>query len=230
MLHKFERLSKILSEKNVVDLETKSVLVLGCGGVGGYVIESLVRSNIGSIIIVDYDIVDETNFNRQIIALESTIGKLKVDVFEDRIKDINKKCNVIKIKDKINVSNIEILFNQKIDFFVDACDDLNVKKKVIIECLNRKIPFISSMGTGNKLDPSKLEIIDIRKTVNDPIARILRKFIKDEKINKKVLVCSSCEVPIKTGDRTPGSTAFVPSSAGLLISSYVINYFIKKQL
>ena len=120
------------------------------------------------------------------------------------------------------------MFNEKIDFFVDACDDLNVKKLVIKECLKRNIPFISSMGTGNKLDPSKLEIVDIRKTVNDPIARILRKFIKDEKINKKVLVCSSKELPIKTGERTPGSTAFVPSSAGLLISSYRVKYFIKK--
>ena len=229
MLHKFDRLSKIISTDNVTDLGNKSVLVLGCGGVGGYVIESLVRSNIGTLILIDYDIVDETNINRQIIALNSTIGKYKVDVFFDRIKDINSKCNVIKIKNKITIDNIDLLFNNKIDFFVDACDDLKVKKMVIKECLDRNIPFISSMGTGNKMDPSKLEIVDIRKTVNDPIARILRKFIKDEKINKKVLVCSSRELPIKTGERTPGSNAFVPCSAGLLISSYIINYFIKKR-
>ena len=228
MQHKFDRLSKIISKDSVTDLENKSVLVLGCGGVGGYVIESLVRSNIGTLIIVDFDTIDETNINRQIIALDSTIGKYKVDAVEERIKDINNKCNVIKIKDKINTENINKLFEYNIDFFVDACDDLNVKKIVIKECLKRNIPFISSMGTGNKLDPSKLEIVDIRKTVNDPIARILRKFIKDEKINKKVLVCSSREVPVKTGERTPGSTSFVPSSAGLLISSYIVNYFIKK--
>jgi len=228
MQHKFDRLEKIISKDSITDLGNKSVLVLGCGGVGGYVIESLVRSNIGTIIIVDFDIIDETNINRQIIALDSTIGKYKVDVFEERIKDINNKCSIIKIKDKINIDNISILFENDIDFFVDACDDLKVKKQVIIECLNRKIPFISSMGTGNKLDPSKLEIVDIRDTINDPLARILRKFIKDEKINKKVLVCSSSEVPIKTGERIPGSTAFVPSCAGLLISSYIVNYFIKK--
>ena len=230
MLHKFERLSRIIGNDKLADLENKSVLVLGCGGVGGYVIESLARSNIGTLVIVDFDIVDETNINRQIIALNSTIGKYKVDVFFKRINDINDKCRVFKIKDKINKDNYDVLFNEKIDFFVDACDDITVKKIVIKECLKRKIPFISSMGTGNKIDPSKLEIVDIKKTINDPIARILRKFIKDEKINSKIMVCSSREVPIKTGDRTPGSTAFVPSSAGLLISSYIINYFIKKQL
>ena len=228
MQHKFDRLSKVIGKENVTKLSDKSVLVLGCGGVGGYVIESLARSNIGTLIIVDFDIIEFSNLNRQIIALDSTVGKYKVDVFEDRIIEINNKCNVIKIKDKINSNNFNKLFNEKIDFFVDACDDLNVKKLVIKECLKRNIPFISSMGTGNKLDPSKLEIVDIRKTVNDPIARILRKFIKDEKINKKVLVCSSKELPIKTGERTPGSTAFVPSSAGLLISSYIVKYFIKK--
>ena len=228
MTNKFDRLNKIVSKESIDYIGKKTVLVLGCGGVGGYVIESLVRSNIGTLIIVDFDTVDESNINRQIIAMDSTIGKYKVDVFEDRIKDINNKCRVIKIKDKINTDNINLLFENTIDFFVDACDDLNVKKQVILECINRDIPFISSMGTGNKLDPSKLEIVDIRKTLNDPIARILRKFIKDNKINKKVLVCSSSELPIKTGERTPGSTAFVPSSAGLLISSYIVNYFIKK--
>lgn len=230
MTKKFDRLSRIINKDSIDNLGKKTVLVLGCGGVGGYVIESLVRSNIGTIIIVDFDIIDETNINRQIIALDSTIGKYKVDAFDDRIKDINNNCSVIKIKDKINKNNINILFEYDIDFFVDACDDINVKKLVIKECLSRNIPFISSMGTGNKLDPSKLEIIDIRKTINDPIARILRKYIKEERIGQKILVCSSSEIPIKTGDRTPGSTAFVPSSAGLLISSYIINYFIKKQL
>ena len=230
MSHRFERLEKIIGKENITDLGNKSVLVLGLGGVGGYVVESLIRSGIGTIIIVDFDIIDETNINRQIIALTSTIGKYKVNVFEKRIKNINNKCHVIKIKDKINKDNYNILFDNNIDFFIDACDDINVKKIVIKECLDRNIPFISSMGTGNKLDPSKLEIVDIRKTVNDPIARILRKYIKDERINKQVLVCSSREVPIKTKDNTLGSTAFVPSSAGLLISSYVINYFIKKQL
>ena len=223
---KLARLEKIIGTLNVKSLESKCVLVLGVGGVGGYVVESLVRSGIGKIIIVDFDTVDITNINRQIIALNSTVGMKKVDVLENRIKDINSNCIVIKNDKFIDSNNFLDLFNEKIDFFVDACDTVNVKKMVIKTCVDKNIPFISSMGTGNKLDPSKLEITDIRKTVNDPLARILRKYVKDEKINKKVLVCSSSELPIKTGDRTPGSCAFVPSSAGLLITSYIIRYFI----
>lgn len=227
--NKFSRLEKVIGKENLNDLKNKSVLILGCGGVGGYVVESLARSGIGTLILVDFDVIDESNINRQIIALDSTIGKNKVDVFEERIKDINKACKIIKINKFIDENNINELFDYNIDFFVDACDAVPTKKAVIKECLKRKIKFISSMGTGNKLDPSKLEITDIRKTINDPLARIIRKFVKDEKINSKILVLSSKEVPIKTGESTPGSTAFVPSSAGLLISSYIVNYFIKKQ-
>lgn len=227
--NKFSRLEKVIGKENLNNLKNKSVLILGCGGVGGYVVESLARSGIGTLILVDFDVIDESNINRQIIALTSTIGKNKVDVFEERIKDINKDCKVIKINKFIDENNINELFDYNIDFFVDACDAVPTKKAVIKECLKRKIKFISSMGTGNKLDPSKLEITDIRKTINDPLARIIRKFVKDEKINSKILVLSSKEIPIKTGESTPGSTAFVPSSAGLLISSYIVNYFIKKQ-
>lgn len=228
MLHKFSRLEKIIGKDNLNNIQNKSVLVLGVGGVGGYTVESLARSNVGTLILVDYDKVDVTNINRQIVALDSTIGKSKVDVLEERIKDINSGCKVIKIDKFIDENNFLELFDNNIDYFVDACDTVLVKKLVIKECLKRNIPFISSMGTGNKLDPSKLEITDIRKTVNDPLARILRKFIKDEKINKKVMVLSSKELPIKTGDRTPGSSAFVPSSAGLLIASYIVRSFIEK--
>ena len=226
--HKFKRLEMLIGKDNLNNLKNKSVLILGVGGVGGYVAEALARSNIGTLILVDYDIVDITNINRQIIALESTIGKKKVDVLEERIKDINSGCKIIKIDKFIDLNNLEDLFKYNIDFFVDACDTVTTKKEVIKKCLDKDIDFISSMGTGNKLDPSKLEIIDIRKTVNDPLARILRKFIKDEKINKKVMVLSSKELPIKTGKRTPGSTAFVPSSAGLMIASYVVRSFINQ--
>lgn len=225
--HKFARLEKIIGKDNLNILKNKSVLVLGCGGVGGYVIESLARSNIGTLILVDYDKVDITNINRQIIALDSTIGEYKVDVLEKRIKDINSNCNVIKINKFIEISNIDELFNYDIDFFVDACDTVSVKMRLIKECIKRNIKFISSMGTGNKLDPSKLEITDIRKTINDPLARIIRKYVKDEKINDKILVLSSKELPIKTGERTPGSSSFVPSSAGLLIASYIVRFFIE---
>ncbi len=226
---KFERLKKMVGEESLTILSSKTVLVIGIGGVGGHVCEALVRSGINNIIIVDGDVVDETNLNRQIIALNSTIGKAKVDVMKARIKDINPECQVKTINEFITPDNIELLFKTKIDYLVDACDTVPAKKRIILECLKRKIPFISCMGTGNKLDPSKLEIIDIRKTKNDPLARIIRKFVKDEKINKKVLVLSSSEVPIKTEDSTPGSTAFVPASAGLLIASYLIRDIINKK-
>ncbi|MBQ2909641.1 MAG: tRNA threonylcarbamoyladenosine dehydratase [Bacilli bacterium] len=225
---RFSRLEKVIGEDNVSLINNKSVLILGVGGVGGYVAEALARSNIGKLILVDFDVVDESNINRQIIALESTIGMKKVDVLEKRIKEINSGCEVIKIDRFIDLDNYLELFEYNIDYFVDACDTMTVKKAVIKECIKRKINFISSMGTGNKLDPSKLEIVDIRKTVNDPLAKVIRKFVKDEKINGKVMVLSSTELPVKTGERTPGSTAFVPASAGLLIASYVVRQFIKK--
>lgn len=224
---KFSRLEKVIGKDNLDKLKGKSVLILGIGGVGGYVVEALARSGIGTLILVDFDKVDESNINRQIIALDSTIGKLKVDVLEKRIKDINEGCKVIKIDKFIEPDNIDELFNYEIDYLVDACDYIPTKKAIVKECLKRKIKFISSMGTGNKLDPSKLEITDLRKTVNDPLARIMRKFIKDEKITGKITVLSSTEVPVKTGESTPGSTAFVPSSAGLLIASYVVRSLIK---
>ena len=226
--HRFSRLEKIVGSSNLYLLKDKSVLVLGVGGVGGYVVEALARSGVGTLIIVDYDTVDLTNINRQIIALDSTVGQLKVDAFETRIHDINPECKVIKISEFIDSDHMDLLFQEKVDYFVDACDTVSTKKGVIKECLKRKVPFISSMGTGNKLDPSKLEIVDIRKTQNDPLARIVRKFVKDEKINQKVMVLSSSELPIKISDRAPGSTAFVPPSAGLLIASYIVREIIKK--
>ena len=226
--HRYSRFEKIVGEDAISLLSKKKVLVLGCGGVGGYVVEALARSGIGTLILVDFDKIDITNINRQIIALESTIGMLKVDVLEKRVKDINPDCNVIKIDKFIDSNNYSMLFDYDIDYVVDACDTMTTKKEIIKYCINNNIKFISSMGTGNKLDPSKLEIIDIRKTVNDPLARTLRKFIKDEKINKKVMVLSSKELPIKTGDRTPGSSAFVPPAAGLLIASFIVREMIKK--
>ena len=228
-MHKFDRFKKLISEDSFENISSKTVLVVGVGGVGGYVVETLVRSGIGKIIIVDGDMVDETNINRQIIALSSTVGQSKVDVFEKRIKDINEKCEVIKINKFIDASNIDVLFDYEFDYLVDACDTVSTKLALIDRCILEKRKFISSMGTGNKLDPSMLEIVDVRKTVNDPLARIVRKHVKDKRINDKVLVLSSRELPIKTGDRTPGSTSFVPSSAGLLIASYIVRDFINEK-
>ena len=228
-MEKYVRLEKVIGKDKVDDLGQKCVLVIGCGGVGGYVCEALARSNIGRLIIVDFDVVDVTNINRQIIALESTIGQKKVDVLEKRLKDINPNLDVVKIDSFIGVDNIEVLFKDKLDYLVDACDSIKTKLALIDECLKRKIPFVSSMGTGNKLDPTKLDVVDIRKTVNDLLARIIRKYVKDKKIKDKVMVLSSTEVPVKTGERTPGSTAFVPGTAGLILASFVVRNLIKEK-
>ncbi len=225
---RFDRLEKIIGSDNLDKLSNKSVLILGCGGVGGYVAESLARSNIGTLVLVDFDVIDETNINRQIIALSSTIGRKKIDVLEERIKDINIKCKVIKIDEFILDSDIDSLFIDNVDYVVDACDTVRTKKALIKSCIKLNVNFISSMGTGNKLDPSKLEIVDIRKTVNDPLARIIRKFVKDEGIKQKINVLTSSELPIKTGDRNPGSSAFVPAAAGLLIASHIVRSIINE--
>ena len=139
MLHKFSRLVKVIGEDDFSILNKSKVLVLGCGGVGGYVVEALARSGIGTLVIVDFDNIDESNINRQIIALDSTVGLKKVDVLEKRIKDINRDCNVIKIDKFITVDNLDELFNYDIDFFVDACDTTSVKKEIIKRCINKKI-------------------------------------------------------------------------------------------
>lgn len=222
----FARL-ELLIENKINLIKDKTILVLGIGGVGGYTVEALVRSGVGKIIIVDSDRVDITNLNRQIIATQDSVGKYKVDVMEDRIKIINPNCEVVKIKDFITKDNIHQLFKYNLDYVVDACDTVLTKMELIKECLKRKVKFICSMGMGNKLDPTKLEIIDIRKTSYDPLARVIRKMISDEKIKEKILVVCSRETPIKTNSKTIGSTSFVPGSAGLLCAAYIINDIVR---
>lgn len=226
-MDQFSRLKLITGEDNFNKIKNTTVLVLGVGGVGSYAVESLVRSGIGKIVIVDNDKVDITNLNRQLMTLHSNIGKYKVDVLEERIKDINPECEVVKINEFITSNNINILFNENINYVIDACDTVDTKKSIIKECIKRNIKFISCMGTGNKIDPTKLEIIDIRKTSYDPLARIIRKMIKDEKINNKVMVVASTEQPLKNDSNIIGSNSYVPATAGLLCSSYVINDIIK---
>ena len=219
---KFNRLENLIGSFSLEKLKKSTILVVGLGGVGGYVVEALTRSGIGNLILVDYDKVDITNFNRQIIDVNENIGKYKVDCFKERIDSINEGCNVITYKLKIDSNNIKDIFNTKIDFVVDAVDDVSAKVAIINYCLEHNIDFISSMGTGNRLDPSKLTIMTLDKTYNDPLARAMRsKF--DKRIQKKITVCTSTELPLKVKDKTViGSNAFVPSSAGLLIASYIV--------
>lgn len=222
----FTRLESLIGTDKLNKLKTSTVLVVGIGGVGGYTVESLARSGIGKIIIVDFDTVDITNINRQIIATTKTIGLKKVDVMEERIKDINPVCSVIKYPIFLNKDNIEEVLTEKIDFIIDCCDSVETKKLLLKEATMTKINFIASMGTANKMNPSMLEITTIDKTYNDPLARIMRKYVKDLNIKSKIMVLSSRELPKKNGT-TLASNAFVPSSAGLLITSHVINKLIK---
>lgn len=222
-MSEFSRVSMLI---DINQLKNKTVAIVGIGGVGGYVAESLARSGVGKLILVDYDVVDETNINRQIIALHSTIGKEKVSLMEERIHDICEDTQVVSYRIMYGEENRYDIFSEKIDFLVDACDIVRSKQILITECLNRGIPFISSMGTGNRLDPSKLTVTDLAKTEGDPLARIMRKWAKDRGIRTSIPVLYSSELPIKTGTRQPGSLIFVPASAGLLIGSYIVRYFL----
>ncbi len=217
----FDRTELIIGSENLKKLNQSTVLVIGLGGVGGYVVEALVRSGIGKLIIVDNDIVDITNLNRQIISTQEVIGRAKVDVMESRIKSINPNCEVIKLREYILPDNIELLFKEKIDFLVDACDTIMTKKAIIHECLKRNIKFVSSMGSGNKTNPLKFKITDIRKTNYDPIAKILRKMVKDERLKGSIMVVWSDEQPVKI--RKVGSLMHVVATSGLLCASYVLD-------
>ena len=222
----FERLELIIGKDNLKKLNNTKVLVIGLGGVGGILAETLVRNGIMDITIIDNDIVDITNKNRQIIALDSTVGKKKTDVMKERLLDINKDCNISIISDFIDVSNIDLLFNNPVDYVVDACDTVSTKILLIEECLKRNIKVLSSMGMGKKTNLSKLKIMDIRKTSYDKLAKVVRKKLRDDGINEKVMVLSSDEEPIDTKDNI-GSYSPLTSSAGLLMADYVIKDIIK---
>ena len=218
----FDRLEKLIGKENLNKLHSITVAVVGVGGVGGYALETLVRNGIENVIIVDNDTIDITNKNRQIIALNSTIDMNKVDAFEKRIKDINENVNVIKLQIFLNEETKKELFKYNIDYLVDSCDTVTTKIMLIRECLNRNIKFISSMGTGNKFDPKKLVITDIKKTSYDPLAKVIRHEINKLNITDSITVLSSTEEPIKTGLRTPASYSVVPNTSGILIADYIL--------
>lgn len=228
-MEELSRLEALVGINNLEKIKNLTVLIIGLGGVGGYALESIVRSGIRKIIIVDNDDIDITNLNRQIISLHSNINKSKVDEFEKRILDINPNIEIKKINKFINSENINILFEEKIDYLIDACDTIETKKAIIRECIKRKIKFISCMGTGKRLDPTKLEIMDIRKTNYDPIAKIIRKMVREEKIKEKIYTVCSSEQPIKTNSNVIASNSFVPGVAGLLCTSYIINDVVKEK-
>ena len=236
------RTKLLLGAQALEKLSGSRVCVFGVGGVGGYVVEALARSGVGAIDIVDNDSVAVSNINRQIIALHSTVGKDKVDVARDRILDINPECKVTCHKCFYLPKNSSEFEFDKYDYVVDAIDTVTAKIDIIMKCKELVVPIISSMGTGNKLDPTKVQVTDIYKTEIDPLAKVMRRELKKRGL-KKLKVVYSNEEPIKpdpeeiraelessgSSKRTvPGSTAFVPPVAGLVIAREVVMDLIKK--
>ena len=215
----FSRLEILM---NIDNLKNKKVLVIGVGGVGGYAVEALARCGIGNITIVDYDKVDISNINRQIIALHSTIGLFKVEVLKKRILDINPNCSVETFSCFYDEKTTDLIFNKDYDYILDCCDSLKSKELLIREANKRNIKIISSMGTGFKFDPSKIQIEKLKNTSYDKLARILRYNLKDNKKCLEIPVVYSKEQMEKKGT-TIGSNAFIPSIFGLTMVSYIIN-------
>ena len=228
------RTEMLIGKENIEKIQNSNIVVFGLGGVGSYVVEGLVRAGIKNIAIIDKDIVDITNINRQIIADTTTINLPKVTIEENRINKINPDCSVFTLQEFVTTDNIEnIMFNiknhftnsssnsSKIDYVVDAIDTTSSKLAIINYCHQNNVKLISCMGTGNKLDASKFEIADITKTSVCPLAKIIRKELKKSGIpHLKVLY--SKELPIKKHSSSPSSISYVPSVAGLLISGEVI--------
>ena len=246
----FSREELLIGKENVEKLKKSKVAVFGIGGVGSYVVEALARAGIGNFVLVDNDNIDITNINRQIIATTKTIGKAKVEVAKERILEINPDAKVNTYKEFYMPDN-KIELTSNISYIVDAIDTVTAKIALIQEADTLNIPIISSMGTGNKLDPTKFEVEDIYKTSVCPLAKVMRKELRNRGI-KKLKVVYSKEEPIKPEqygessckincicppgtkrkctirNQVPGSISFVPSVAGLMIAGEVVREIIEK--
>ncbi len=223
----YQRTESLIGARALERLKNAHVAVFGLGGVGGYAVEALARAGVGSLTLIDNDTVNQSNINRQIIALSSTVGLKKTDAFKSRIVDINPELTVFT-RDIFFLpeSKNEIDFSA-FDYVIDAIDTVSGKIAIIEECKRTDVPVISSMGTGNKLDPTAFRITDISKTSVCPLARVMRYELKKRGISK-LKVLYSTEEPVKKGNRTPASISFVPSVAGLLIAGEVIKDIIKE--
>lgn len=229
------RTSLIIGDEGVDKLKNCNVIVFGVGGVGSFAAEAIARAGVGNLTIVDFDDVDITNINRQLPALHSTVGRYKVEVMKERILDINPDINIKAIREVYNKDTSESILSEDYDYVVDAIDMVTSKIHLIETCKNKGIEIISSMGMGNKLDPTKIEVTDIHKTTICPLARVMRKELKDRRI-KKLKVVYSTEQPAELKKKifngkkiTPGSISFVPSVGGLIIASVVINDLLNKK-
>lgn len=218
------RLEALVGKENLEKLKNLNILIIGLGGVGGYTVETLIRSGIERITLVDGDVIETTNLNRQIISLNNNIHKYKTKEFYKRIKKINKKVKVTLINTVITKENIDLLFMQKYDYIIDACDTSIVKTLLIKECKIRNIKLISCMGTAKRLDATKVEITTLDKVNGDPLAKKVKKELTNDEI-KNAVVVHSTESAIKS--EMLGSSAVVPATAGIFITSYILNDIIK---
>lgn len=224
-----ERSALLLGNEALEILKNKTVLVVGIGGVGSFCVEALARTGIGHLILVDKDKVESSNINRQLLATIETIDQVKVIVMKKRIQTLNPECKVDVYDCFYDCSMDEKIFSQKIDFVIDCIDSIKSKQDLAMACIQRDIPFLSSMGTARRLDPSKLEIMELEKTSYDPIAKRMRNWKRKNRIRNKIWVVCSTEPPrpVEAGKPLP-SMIFVPASAGLLLASECVKKLINK--
>ena len=228
MDNRFIRTELLLGKEGMIKLKKSTVAVFGIGGVGSFAAEALVRSGLGKIILIDYDIIDISNINRQIHATSSTVGLPKVEVMKKRLLDINPELNIEVYKEKYNSETRDKLISTDYDYVIDAIDMITSKIDLITTCKEKNIPIISSMGAGNKLNPTLLEVGDIYSTHTCPLAKVMRRELKRRNI-KELKVVWSKEKPKKVNlekpgvrKAVPGSVSFVPSVAGLILASEVV--------
>lgn len=225
MLNEFSRLEILIGKENMNKLKNSSVCIFGLGGVGGYVTEAIVRSGVGEVTIIDSDTISLTNLNRQIIALQDTVGKYKTEEFAKRIKLINPNIKINVKTEFATKENLASLIPENTTYIVDAIDTVTTKLDLVEYAKEKEIKIISCMGTGNKLNPCMLEVTDINKTEMCPLAKVIRKELKNRNI-KKLKVVYSKEQPIKPLELEEkckaGSSPFVPAVAGLIIASEVV--------
>ena len=232
MSEQFSRTEMLIGKKGIEKLKISKVAIFGIGGVGSYVVEALARAGVGNFILVDNDEVSISNLNRQIIATTKTIGMPKVQVAKQRILEINPEAKV-ETYQEFFMPETEGILDETVTYIVDAIDTVTAKIELVLRANKFGIPIISSMGTGNKLDPTRFEVTDIHKTSVCPLAKVMRKELKQRGI-KKLKVVYSKEEPIKlekdetSKKQVPGSVSFVPSVAGLIIAGEVVKDIISK--
>lgn len=219
------RTERVIGKENLEKIKNSKIAVLGVGGVGGYVTEMLARLGVGELTIVDFDKVDKTNINRQVIALNSTIGLSKVEIFKKRIFDINPNCTVTAHMEKISKDNFPLILNKNYTYVIDAIDDINAKIEIAKYCKENNLKLISSMGTGNRYKMPQFEIADIFKTSYDKLAKKMRRLLKDAGI-ESLKVAYTKEAPEKT--ESLGSVVYYPLMCAGTLTSFVINEIIKK--